>query len=116
MKNKLKADRAKIFLPFDAVKGLRQALKEKEKILVEKKILSNDEKIKLSNKLTQIKKGIVVKVVYFENGEYIELEGMISKVDFIFKSVDIVTKKIMFDDILDIKSEYIKEEEEFYDC
>lgn len=115
MKNNRKADRAKIFLPFDALKGFRQALKDKERVLVKKKLLSQEEKEKLSKKISQIKKGIIIKITYFENDEYIELEGMVSKVDFAYKNVVIVTKKIIFDDILDIVSENIKEEDEFYD-
>lgn len=116
MKNDLKQDRAKIFLPFSALRGLKEALKKKERIIVDKKILSNEEKIKLSNKLTQIKKGIIIKVTYFEDESYLELEGMVSQIDFIYKFVTIVNKKINFSDILDIKSDDIKEEDEFYEC
>ena len=50
MKNDTKLERAKIFLPFDALKGLKEALREKEKILVDKKILSIEEKEKISKK------------------------------------------------------------------
>ena len=35
-----KADRAKLFIPFDALKGLKEALREKEKVLCEKKELT----------------------------------------------------------------------------
>ena len=94
MKNNTKLDRAKIFLPFDALKGLREALKEKERILVDKKILSIEEKEKISKKLIQIKKGMIIKVVYFENNEYIELEGMVSNIDFVYKKLIIVKKEI----------------------
>ena len=40
MANRVKADRAKIFLPFAGLKGFKEALREKEKITVAKKILS----------------------------------------------------------------------------
>ena len=58
MKNNTKLERAKIFLPFDALKGFQEALREKEKILVDKKILSIGEKEKISKKLVQVKKEI----------------------------------------------------------
>ena len=64
MKNNQKLDRAKIFLPFDALKGLQEALREKEKILVDKKILSIEEKEKIAHKLLQVKKGMIIKVIY----------------------------------------------------
>lgn len=110
MKNDTKLERAKIFLPFDALKGLKEALREKEKILVDKKILSIEEKEKISKKLIQIKKGMIIKVIYFENNEYIELEGMVSLIDFVYKKIKIVKKEIEFTDILDIQSDEIEEE------
>ena len=113
MKNNTKLERAKIFLPFDALKGFQEALREKEKILVDKKILSQEEKEKIANKLIQLKKGMIIKIVYFENHEYIELEGMISKIDLVYQKLKIVTKEIQFTDILDIKSDEIKEEENY---
>ena len=60
MKNDTKLERAKIFLPFDALKGFQEALREKEKVLVDRKILSIEEKQKISNKLLQIKKGMII--------------------------------------------------------
>ena len=111
MKNKTKLERAKIFLPFDALKGFSEALREKEKILVDKKILSQEEKEKIANKLIQVKKGMIIKIIYFENNEYIELEGIVSNIDFVYKNLKIVKKQIEFDCILDIKGEYIKEED-----
>ena len=113
MVNNKKVDRARQFLPFDALKGFQEALREKEKILVDKKILSQEEKEKIANKLIQLKKGMIVKIIYFENHEYIELEGMISKIDLVYQKLKIVTKEIQFTDILDIKSDEIKEEENY---
>lgn len=93
------ADRAKIFMPFDALKGFREALREKEKILVEKKELSPDDYEILSQKLMSLRKGMMVKVVYYENQEYIELEGLLSKIDEVSKTITIVQKKISIEDI-----------------
>ena len=61
----------------------------------------------------QLKKGMIIKIIYFENHEYIELEGMISKIDLVYQKLKIVTKEIQFTDILDIKSDEIKEEENY---
>ena len=48
------ADRAKQFMPFDAVRGLREALAEKERILVPKKELSEEKKEELDYLLKEI--------------------------------------------------------------
>jgi len=113
MKSNKKLDRAKIFLPFDALKGLQEALREKEKILVDKKILSLEEKEKISKKLLQVKKGMIVKVIYFENHEYIEVEGIVSSIDYTYQYLKIVKKEILFNDILNIENNEIREEENY---
>lgn len=96
------ADRAKIFAPFDALKGFKEALKEKEKIVVEKRIISQEEKEKIGNILKEIKKKDMVEIIYFNNGEYIKVKGIVSKIDFIYLKITIVTTKIDFNDIYKI--------------
>ena len=114
MKNNQKLDRAKIFLPFDALKGLQDALREKEKILVDKKILSVEEKEKIAKKLLQVKKGMIIKVIYYENKEYIELEGIVSTIDYTYQYLKIVKKEIAFNDILDIKKNALNYQSVFF--
>lgn len=96
------ADRAKIFAPFDALKGFKEALKEKEKIVVEKRIISQEEKEKIGNILKEIKKNDMVEIIYFNNGEYIKVKGIVSKIDFVYLKITIVTTKIEFNDIYKI--------------
>ena len=98
----MKADRAKQFIPFDALKGLKEALKEKEKIYVEKKELSEEEIVNITNVLKEVKKRDFVKVTYFCNDEYLALEGMVSLIDYTYKSIKIIKTTIMFEDILSI--------------
>ena len=103
MANRVKAERAKLFLPFDGLKGFKEALLEKERIKVDKKLLSQEEKNKISFKLLHLKKGDMIDLIYFDDGEYISLEGMISNIDYIYKNVTVVYKKIDFNNILEIK-------------
>lgn len=51
-----RADRAKQFMPFDALKGYREALKERERIKAPKRDLSEDYMEELDRKFHQIKK------------------------------------------------------------
>ena len=94
-------ERAKQFMPFDALKGFKEALKEKEKIIVDKIDLCEDAIIEINNILTNLKVGDIVKVVYFKQNEYIEVTGMISKIknDFFV----IVKEKIMYNNIYRIE-------------
>ena len=102
------SDRARQFLPFDALKGFKEAIKERQKIKVEKPVLSEEMAIELSYKLNQVKKGMIVKIVHYDNEEYIETFGMVSEFSEVFNYLKIVKKKILFETILDIQRDEIQ--------
>lgn len=95
--------RAKQFIPFDALKGLKEALKEKEEIIVSKKELSIDQQEELSKLLTTLEKNEIITLVYYRMNKYIQVTGMISKIDYYSKMIVIVKEKISFDDIIEIR-------------
>ena len=104
MANQTKADRAKIFMPFDAVKGFREALAEKERIVVPKIELSEERKEELDRRLRMIHTGDIVTVIYFHNGEYVKLTGMVSKFSPSGRMLSIVNTRICFDDIRELEN------------
>ncbi len=95
--------RAAQFLPFQAVKGLDEALRSKEKIIVPKIELSEEMYEELDKKMHDIKKGSIVSCIYFHKGEYLKITGMVARFDEISRILQIVNTKIDFDDILDIE-------------
>jgi len=97
-------NRAKQFVPFAALKGYEEALRAKEKILVEKIELSDERKAELDFKLHQIKKNDMITVVYFFQDEYIKIEGMVSRLDIDARVLKVVNTKIPFEDIYDLES------------
>lgn len=103
------SDRARQFLPFDALKGFKEAIKERQKVKVDKIELSEEMAEELSYKLNQVKKGMIIKVIHYDNEEYIETFGMVSEFDETFNYLKIVKTKILFENILDIQSDEIKE-------
>ena len=103
-------NRAKQFIPFSALKGYEEALRAKEKIVVEKIELSEEKKEELDFKIQQIQKNDIVTVVYFSKEEYIKVEGMVSRLDMDAKMLKIVNTKIPFDDIYDLAGECIQED------
>jgi hypothetical protein len=92
-------NRAKQFMPFDALKGLREALAEKERIIVPKHDLSEEQKEEINLKLSQVRKKDVITVEFFKNIEYVQLTGMVSQVDNINRILVVVNTKIPFEDI-----------------
>ncbi|MBQ9449659.1 MAG: YolD-like family protein [Acholeplasmatales bacterium] len=96
-------DRARQFLPFDALKGLREALrlKEYEHERIAKRDI-DEEKIKqISNTLSSIVKGDYVRVTYYRDGHYLHDEGIV-KIDYNKYLLKIGENIIRFDDIYDI--------------
>lgn len=98
-------DRAKQFMPFAALKGYPEALRNKEKIIVPKMELSEEYAALLDMKLKQIKKNDIITAIYFSNGEYLKKTGMVSRIDETARVLKIVNTKILFDDIYDISIE-----------
>ena len=96
------SERAKQFVPFQAVKGLEEALAAKEKIRVPRRQLSEDMIEEINKKLTEISRGQIITVVYYCNEEYVQLTGMAAKVDPYLRTLQIVTTGILFEDIYEI--------------
>ena len=96
--------RAKQFLPFDALKGLQEALKEKEIEYEERKELSEEALINLDKKFNRIEIGNYVEIRYYKNRQYIEINGIVTKFDFIKKKIQInKNENININDIIDIR-------------
>ncbi len=96
------ADRAKQFAPFSALKGLDEALRQKERVFVEKPEFSDEAAEELSQKLAQICVGMRVNVVYYSDGEYVSAEGLVTGIDKTFKKLTVVKTEINMDDIVSI--------------
>ena len=92
-------DRAKQFMPFAALKGYPEALRKKEKVVVQKVELSEEYQEELNVKLCQVRKNDRVTVVYFCKDEYLKLTGMVTRIDETARVLKIVNTKIAFEDI-----------------
>lgn len=97
-------NRAKQFMPFDSLKGFREALAQKERVPVLKRELSEECKEEIDAKLQQIQKMDPVTVEYFHQGEYVQVTGAVAKVDRTNRIIKIADTDILFDDISGIES------------
>ncbi len=75
--------RAKIFLPFAAVKGLDEALERKreERLREDRIILGEDGEREVDSALCKIQKGDIAKVTFYDSGKYHTLDGRVLKKD-----------------------------------
>lgn len=98
-------ERAKQFMPFAALRGLPDALAKKEKILVPKIVLSPEMEEELDQRMHLLSKGNMATVVYFQNGEYIKITGLVARIDETSRLLQIVNTKIRFEDILQVEAD-----------
>lgn len=95
-------DRAKQFLPFDALDGFQEFLKQKEKIIVEKKELSEEVKEELSRKINSLEIGDKVKIVHYKNKQYKIDIGKFNQINRMQRFIIVGNTKIAIDNILKI--------------
>jgi hypothetical protein len=107
-----RSERAKQFMAFSPLKGYYDLIKQKQKVVVERRRLTSDSAQELSYKISQVKVGDMVTVVYFCVDEYVKLVGMVSKVDFENKILCVVKTKIAFENIVELYGDNIKEFDE----
>lgn len=112
-------DRAKIFIPFAALKGYEEAIAAKKRIVVPRKELSEESKEYLDSQLRELELLLtngqhpIITIVYFQKdkdnseagGEYIQFTGMVAKIDRTSRILQIVDKRLCLDDIYGIECE-----------
>ena len=98
-----KGDRAKQFMPFAALRGYYDVVREKELIISDKKELTEEELFELNQMVSSIKKGDVVSVTYYKQNGYITISGVINQIDKVLGSMRIVKTDIPFRDISKIQ-------------
>lgn len=99
-----RADRAKQFAPFDALKGLQETIKikEYEHERIVRGEMSEDSVKEISMVLSLLEKGDCVEVEFFQDGHIIHLCGK-SRIDIYSQKLFVGAFEINFDDIHKIK-------------
>jgi len=100
-----KVNRAAQFLPFDALKGLSEALrkKEEEHNKVDRKELSEDQENDLSRNLCRATEGAHVEITFYSDGHYFSANGIVNEQNCMKNYLKIGDKKIFFEDIYSIE-------------
>ena len=126
-------NRAKIFSPFAALRGYEEEIADQNRVheLIEKEEISDEDKIALSDKLFQCKRGIVVTARYFRKdetyaplGSYCTVTGPVQRVDPLERILVLqepvpgphdqaVPVRIGFDDLVELTSAAFVEIEEY---
>lgn len=97
-------ERAKQFMAFDALKGLQDALREKERELEDRRNLSEESSNELDIQLRRLVKGSKAELEYYKNHQYVNICGDITSIDNFNKKIIINEEEIIdFYDIIKVR-------------
>ena len=97
-------DRAKQFMPFDAMKGLQEELRvrEERRTRVKKKEITEEQIERISRVLSRLRKNSTVAITLYSKGHYISIEGEVTEICHTGEYIKIGNEKVFYDDIYKI--------------
>lgn len=93
--------RAKQFMPFDALRGLKEAIAAKERVIEPRRYPSDDAIAEINASLLGLHKGQIITVVYYGIYEqaYLQLTGPVSNIDSYWSNLQVGNTVINFSEI-----------------
>lgn len=97
-------ERAKQFMPFDALKGLKEALEDRleRHTRVQKEEVLEDKAQEISETISKLERGMEISVTYYKAFHYRTIEGQAVKIDKVYKYLQIGEERVFFNDIYEI--------------
>lgn len=89
-------DRARQFMPFAALRGYYELVRDKERVVEPWVPLADDEARALDEVIAGLVRGDVVRCVFYERDGYRTLVGAVGQVDLIYRDLWIVRERIPF--------------------
>ena len=103
----IREDRAKQFMPFDALKGLQEELRKREdkRLKENKRDLKDEEIMWLTRAINALKKGMKVKVTYYNyvNERYVTFRDVFQNAYRVTRTFKKQNYSICFDDLLNVE-------------
>ncbi len=105
-----RAERAKQFAPFDAMKGLQEALRDREErhLRVERRELSEETAERISRIIMRLRCGMKADIYCYCAFHDVVKSGTVTDIDLTYRNLKLDGERIWFDDIYNIRiKEYI---------
>ncbi|MEG0790533.1 MAG: hypothetical protein RSG23_02780 [Gordonibacter sp.] len=96
-------DRARQFMPFAALKGYYDLVRQRERVPEPRRELPEEEAVRLSAQVATLCKGDMVEATYYDGETYVVAEGMVAQVDEAYRTLTVVKRCIAFDDLWGIE-------------
>lgn len=100
-----RSERAKLFAPFDAMKGLQEALRDREErhSRVRKRELTEEEAEANSRTILKLERGMEIEVFCHLSFHDVVKRGVVTDLDLALRKLKLNDKTILFDDIYAIE-------------
>lgn len=98
-----RADRAQQFMPFAALRGYYDLVRERERVAEPRREMTEERALELSRKLERLERRQMASVVHYDGEAYVTARGLVSDIDEAGRTLTVVRERIAFDDIWDIE-------------
>lgn len=101
----MRQERAKQFQPFDAMKGLQEALRDREEhhTRVERHEISEEQMEKNSEVFQKLKKGMLIRMDCYVAFHDVSITAIVTSIDLSFRFLKMGKEKMYFSDIYQIE-------------
>ena len=96
-------DRAAQFMPFAALSGYYDLVRECERVSEPRREPSEEEAARISAELAAVRTGQLVRVTHYERDAYVTTEGVVTRVDPVGRELTVVRRRIRFDDVWSVR-------------
>ena len=92
-------------MPFDAMKGLTEALRERDerRSRVERRELSDEVKERIGSRLARLTGGEEIRLTFFSRGHYLTVDSVVTECNAVYRYLKLGSERIYFDDILSVE-------------
>ena len=97
-----RADRAAQFMPFAALRGYYELVRQQQRVREPRHELTDEEAEALSRTVSQLHRGQVVRVVHYNRDAYETLTGCVARIDLVSRELMVVKTPIRLDDIREL--------------
>ncbi len=95
-------DRARQFMPFAALKGYHDLVREREQVRVAQHDVTDEQAQALSHSLSRLSKGDTANITHYEDGKYLTTCGTVLEINETLRTMSIGGSDISFDGIVAI--------------
>ena len=98
-------DRARQFMPFAALKGYYDLVREQERVREPRREMTQEHAEELSAKVAGLARGTLVTATYYDADHYERVTGLVARVEPELRTLQVVKTRIGFDDLWDVEEQ-----------